>query len=340
MIILPVKSVKSFKDKASNITNNKVLPICDYIRVQFHDGTCTMTKTNTFAFVVEQFDAEGKGDEEFLIPEKDFFAFVDHSDSGLISIKKDGKKVLLIGDQSKAPTITTEDSFPKLEVPEKEIADFSPALIKHIKTSAKMLANEVDATWRSFLFVGRKMVIGCDGFVAFSNSCEIEDDIVLRKEVVHSLPDIGAIYKTNKSYDFFECGRSLYGFVKSEQKFFDMTKGIKIPESEAFELKRADLLSFNDWIISISKKPDSASVEWNHVDGFLTLSGTDTYSERPPVERKIQSTGGGYFKYLPVQMNKILKAIDVDILTCYRGTSNVCFTDDKQSFISLIQQIV
>lgn len=340
MILLPVKSVKSFKNKASDIVNKGVLPICDYIRVQFQDGTCTMTKTNNFDFVIEDFDGEGKEDQEFLVLEKDLFAFVDHSDSDLLSIKMGSGKVILSGDRSSATLATTKDAFPKTEIPEHEIADLTPALIKNIKTCAKMLANEVDKTWRSHLFIGKKMVIGCDGFVAFAIPCDIESEIILRKEVVSSLPDIGSVYKSNKSYDFFECGRSLYGFVKSEQKFFDMTGGIKIPDVDPFELDRADLLSFNDWVLSISKKPESAQVEWNFDGGELVLSGTDTYSEREPLQRKIKSTGGGYFKYLPYQMNKILKAIDVDILTCYRGSANVCFTDENKSFISLIQQIV
>lgn len=340
MILLPAKSVKSFKDKASDIHNTGILPICDYIRVQFNDEVCTMTKTNNFDFVIEDFDASGKKDEEYLVLEKDLFAFVSHIDGEILSIKKDGEKITLVGDSMSAPTVTTKDSFPKLEIPDKEVADLSPALIKNIKTCGKMLANEVDKTWRSYLFVGKKMVIGCDGFVAFAIPCEIDEEIILRKEVISSLPDIGSVYKTTVSYDFFECGRSIYGFVKPQQKFFDMTRGIKIPDAEPFELVKHDLLSFNDWVISLSKKPETACVQWNYKDGQLILSGTDTYSNREPVERKIKSTGGGYFKYLPVQMNKILKAIDGDRLVCYRGEANVCFTDEKKSFISLIQQIV
>lgn len=339
MIIIPIKSIKLFKDKASNIATNTHLPICSYIRFQYHKGICTLTKTNYHAFVIEQFDAEGKEDQDYMVLEKDLFAFVDHSSDDFLTIRKEKGKLLLVDGNSTAPCITTTDSFSELEVPDSEPIELSSSVIKNIKSASKMLANEKDETWRSFVFLGSKMVVGCDGFVALSIPCEIEDQIVFRKEVIASLPIVGAVYRKNKSYDFFESGRALYGFVKSEQKFFDMTKGIKIPEKEAFEIERAPMISFNDWAISVAHKPEFADAEWNYKDGGLSLVWRDTYSEKTG-ERRIKSTGGDYFKYLPMQMNKILKAIDEDVLTCFRGENNVCITNEKRTFISLIQQIV
>jgi hypothetical protein len=338
MILIPVNSVRSFCHKAAKIQSNKVLPVCDYIHIQYSKGSCTFSKTNNYAFVIEEMDAEGKENQDYMILEKDLSAFVEHN-SGILAIKKVKDKLVLVDDRSTAPCLTTEDKFPPLEVPENNAIELSPLVIKNIKTASKMLATEQTPTWRSHVFVGKKMVIGCDGFVAFSIPCDIEDKIIFRKEAISALPDIGAVYKQNSSYDFFECGRTLYGFIKSETGFFDMTAGMTAPNVDSFEVKRGDLVSFNEWVLDIAVKPEFASIEWNFVDNELALVGSDSFSEKS-VERKIKATGGEYFKYLPTQMNKILKAIDDDVLTCYKGPKNVCITNEKQTFISLLQQIV
>lgn len=288
---------------------------------------------------MEEFDAEGKDDQEYMIPELDLFAFVDHSSDQMIDIKKINGKVHISDSYSTAPCLTTEDAFPVLEIPNSSDIELSSSLIKDIKKAGKMLSEDVNSTWQKHVFVGHKMVIGCDGFVALSIPCEIEERIIFRKEVIAALPLVGAIYKRNASYDFFECGRTLYGFVKSEQNFFDMTKGIGIPKKEPFEIKRSDLLSFNDWTLSVSKKPEFADIQWEFKDHHLCLTGYDTFSKKS-IERKIEATGGETFKYLPAQLNKLLKAIDDDILICYRGQNNICITNEKRTFISLIQQIV
>lgn len=339
MIIIPVNSVRSFKHKASKISPNKVLPVCNFIRIQYSKGICTMTKTNNYAFITEEFDAEGKEDQEYMIQELDLFAFVEYSADQFLTIKKEKGRLLLVDSNSTAPCLTTQDAFPLLEIPNQETTELSSSLIKDIKKAAKMVADDPSLTWQNHVFLGERMVIGCDGFVALSIPCELDCRIIFRKEVIAALPDVGAIYKQNKSYDFFECGRAIYGFIKPEQGFFDMTKGIKIPDKKAFELQRKDLLSFNDWVLSIAKKPEFADIQWEYKDGSLILNGYDTFSEKS-VERKIKATGGETFKYLPMQLNKLLKAIDDDILICYRGQNNVCITNESRSFISLIQQIV
>ena len=141
-----------------------------------------MTKTNNYAFVMEEFDADGEGDQEYMVLEVDLFAFVDHSLESALTIKKEKGKLLLVDDNSKTPCSTTEDKFPALESPNSESIELSSGIIKDIKKAAKMLGDEEIPTWRSHVFVGEKMVIGCDGFVALSVPCDIEQRIIFRKE--------------------------------------------------------------------------------------------------------------------------------------------------------------
>lgn len=338
MIIITTKSVKSFKEKASKILSNNVLPIYDYVHIVFSDSICTMTKINNSSFVREEFEAEGKEDQSFLVPSIDLFSFVDHNPDQVISIKKVKNKILLIGDNSTTPCVTIEDEFPELEVPEETGVELSPIEIKSIKKASNMLAKEQFDTWRSHVFVGNNTISGSDGFIAYSVPCEVGLNIILRKEVINALPDVGAVYKHNKTYDFFECGMSLYGFKKSDQAFVDMAKMIKIPKADPFILSKKEVVSFNDWILDVSKKPECADVTWDYKEGVLNLVGFDSLSEKT-VERKVKIAGGESFKYLPLQMNKILKSIDDDTFICYKGETSMCFTNESKSFISLIQQI-
>ena len=188
------------------------------------------------------------------------------------------------------------------------------------------------------VFVGLKKIIGCDGMIAYCRPCDIDDQIILRKEQIAALPDIGATYSQSESYDFFESGRLLYGFSKTNQKFFDMTGAMKPANDELFLLPRNEVVSFNEWVLDISAKPEFASVYWEPAAGQLNLKGQESYSEKE-IERTIKSASGPEFKYLPMNMNKLLKAIDTDVLYCYRGEKNICLTDEKQTFISLVQQI-
>lgn len=339
MILLPVNSVKQFKQKASKISNNRIIPICNYIRIQFHAGECVLTKTNNNAFVTQTFDAEGKGDQEYMILEKDLFPFADHSLDDFLTIKMKDDKLFISDSSSSAPCQTTKDAFPALERPGEQTIVFSPATVKAIKAASKMLGNEEMATWRSYVFVGHHKIIGCDGFVALSIPTEIEDRIILGKEVIASLPDNGAIYRQNKAYDFFETGRSLYGFIKPEQKFFDMTGSVKETSETSFVFTRAALLSFNDWVLDMALKPEFCEADFDFKNGLLQLSGRETYSEKS-VERNIKSTGGWPFKYLPSQMNKILKFTDDETLLCYKGEKNICITNETNSFYSLLQGII
>jgi hypothetical protein len=298
-----------------------------------------MTKTNGHSFVKEDFDAEGKGKHDFLIQEIDLFAFAKNSKDDFVTIKKTDKGLRLNDDNSSTPCITTVDLFPEIETPKDNAIELTPAVITSIKTAAKMLASEVDATWRSYVFVGLKNIIGCDGMIAYCKTCEIEDKIILRKEEIAAIPDIGATYSQSQSYDFFESGRFLYGFVKTDQKFFDMTSAMKLPNDTQYLIPRLDLISFNEWVLDLASKPEFASCCWAESANELKCKGEVSYDEKE-VERTIKSASGPEFKYLPMNMNKLLKALDADTLYCYRGEKNICLTDEKQSFISLVQQIV
>lgn len=314
------------------------MPICEYIRVQYADGTCTMTKTNMHSFVREDFDAEGKGKHDFLIQEIDLFAFASNSKSDFLTMKKTDKGIQLKDDNSSAPCVTTTDTFPEIETPKDKTIELTPAIISSIKTAAKMLASEIDATWRSYVFIGHKKIIGCDGMIAYCKDCDLDDKIILRKEQIAALPAIGTTYSHSESYDFFESGRLLYGFSKTEQAFFDMTGAMKTPNDVQFMIPSKELVSFNEWVLGVSSKPEFASVCWEPSEGQLKLKGQSSYDEKE-VERIIKSASGPEFKYLPMNMNKLLKAIDTDVLYCYRGEKNICLTDEKQTFISLVQQI-
>jgi DNA polymerase III sliding clamp (beta) subunit (PCNA family) len=341
MPTIPLKSVKLFKNKASKISKNHILPICSYLLFDFNNDECTITKNNLSAFISETFPASGAG--KFLIDEKILFNFVETNKGEFIEITQAKNRVTLSnvnnGQISNAESPTDDASmFPVNELPHGEGSIIDPSLVSEIKTAARLTIDAEIPTAKNFVFVGKGIVAGSDAVVGYISKTDFPIELILRKEVILSLPDTGVTHFKNNSYDFFVSGNATIGFSKSEFSFFDFTKFMDIGNEKVFEINKADIVDFNDMAIG-SAISDVITASWSFNNNEMILESLDVMCN-VKVNRKLPIQGTGSFSYLPNHMNKLLKALPGEQLHFYKSENKYYITDADKSFVSLIMKVV
>lgn len=339
MMTIPTKSLKFFKAKASKISPNKISPICSYLLFDFKDGTCTITKTNNDAFVVETFSADGEG--KILVDEGSVFDFVGYNKGEFLSFEKSDNIVKLSCEKARGESPTDDPTlFPHHESPEGDGITLTPAVISEIKTAAKMILVEEVPTPRSFVFVGNGLVSGSDAIVAYYYKTDIQTKIVLRKEVADAIPDNGCVYFSGASYDFFVAGDSTFGFVKDEFPFTDMNKYALYEDGKGFLMGKGELINFNDWAVASSPNKGVVS-RWEIKGAEMFLESKDV-SVNKGVEKTLEYTGkaDGGFSFRAESMSKLLKNLPGEELFFFQEKDKYYITDVDRSFTSLIMRII
>lgn len=339
MPTISIKSLKFFKTKAVKVPSSKVMPICSYLLFDFKDGRCSITKNNSKAFVSETFDANGEG--KFLVDEKSVFDFIDYNKGDILTILP-GDKIIKLSCGTAIGDSPTDDPelFPKHELPEGDGVNLTPAVISEIKTAAKLIIEEEIATPRSYVFVGKGLISGSDAIIAYYSKTDTPVELVLRKEVVDAIPDTGANYHSNASYDFFVAGDAIIGFVKTVFPFVDMTRFSVYNSSKGFAISKSELITFNDWAVGSSPNKGVIST-WKIEKNEMSLESRDVLVNKG-VSRKIEYSGkaDGSFSFRAESMSKLLKNLPGDHLFFYQEQDKYYITDVDKSFTSLIMRIV
>lgn len=339
MFTIPVSSLRVFKAKAAKITPNKMLPICSYLLFDFKDGQCSITKSGHDAFVKETFSADGNG--KILVDEKSVFDFIGYNKGEFLTFELADKIVKLSSGKAigESPT-DNPDFFPQHEMPEGDAICLTPAVIAEIKTAAKLIIDEEVPTPRSFVFVGGGLVCGSDAIVAYFTKADVKGKIVLRKEVADAIPDNGCDYYSGASWDFFLSGECMFGFIKDEFPFTDMSKFTVYDDKKGFLMSKAELIDFNDWAAGSSPNKGVVST-WAINGDQIVLESKDVLVNKGV--KKIfdyQGKADGVFSFRAESMSKLLKNLPGDELFFYQEKDKYYITDVDRSFTSLIMRIV
>lgn len=325
-------NLQKFKSDAAHIKTNPIIPILGNIK--FENGH--ITKNNLKEFIIQQCD---EVDKDFLIDEKILFNFLSvASDDITFTITK---KKIRITDGKISVSSPTEDiiNFPKVEADFENLQNLSEDVLSGIGIASRFIIDDETQPIKSNVFVGNDHICGSDGFIAYVNKVGDVPEIILDKT---SASKIGSLplcfYTENKSYNLFCSGKTTYGFIKPEQKFFDLSPLVKVPDEMSFQVRKESLIKFNDACIT-SSPAKSITSKLDVQNGFMILSMKDA-DFSIDVDQKIEVPGksDAEFGYNPAYMNRLLKAVPDSELNFYQGPNKYFITG--KNFTSLIMEII
>lgn len=328
---LSLTTLQKFRSDAAHIKTNPIIPILSYIK--FENGN--IIKNNLREFIIQECDGIT---DNFLIDEKILFNFLSVA-SGDISFKVTAKKIT-ITDGNITVTSPTEDitQFPTTTANFDDLVNLNDEVLSAIGIAAKFITEDETNPIKSHVFIGNDHVAASDGFIAYLNNVGSVPAMVLDKLTAQKIGSLPVCFHTQtESYNFFCSTKTTYGFIRPEQKFFDLSPMLKVPEDISFSIKKDALIKFNEACIT-SSPAKSITSRLEIIDGVLVLTMKDAdYSidvnQRIPLEGNADTFG-----YNPTLMNRLLKAVPDSDLKFYQG-SNKYFIKGS-NFTSLIMELV
>lgn len=332
---LSVKELKAFKQNASHIKSNHILPICGYLK--FQDNT--VTKHAMHAACIQDI----KCSERCLISENVLFSFIEGCHSEEIAVKIDEKSVTLIDKNRKiiSPTAAIEH-FPRADFSGEGQIDIPNECGWAIKEAAQFCATNKDASHMDYVYVGNRSVGATNGTIIYTKDVGVDlSKMVLSREIIgiaFKLDDV-KVSQSDRHY-FFQWGNVRYIFLKTDQSFWGIGSMGKMPEDiPKIEVNKSEIIAFNDLCIATSASMLS-TVKMSSNKKNFDLQMADSAAEVYP-SALILANAQPFetFTYLPRHMNTLLKSISDDELVIYRGDHKLYITGESGA-ITIISEVV
>ena len=334
-----------FKNDSIKIPRDEIYPILSYLKIDFHDNYCIITKNGLKAFIKKGVSSEStEKDGIMLVSEDKLFSIAENSTSDMLELTQVEDKIKIVSGRSKATTATDDLSkFPTNDEPTQLWQDIYIEALTALASGINFIVDEVPEKTQpqmANIYCKEKTIVGCNGAIAFYKP--LHDDIpemILRKEVAMAISTLpGCKFSQNSSYNFFKSESSMFAFSKSESPFFDLRQFGKIEtDKPSFTINKDDLIRFNNTCINTSKSKLVTS-KFNCLSPtVLQLIYEDPDSGLDELVASVDIKDGyGEFKYKPEVMNQLLKSIPSTMCVFYPGKNKYYITDESKSFVTLI----
>lgn len=331
---LLTSELRQFKSNAAFIKANNILPILSFLKVQ----PGSITKNNLNSFLVQNISYSG---QPFLIEERILMTMVDNTSAEEITVAVGDGKVTI----SDGTTKTTSDSLPLAEFPSNAIPDtdpiaFSGELLDQIFIASRFVEDEADNIVKTCVFISPDAVRSSNGFIAYEMKMATNcPNIFIPRTTTVAIAKLQAVsFSENASYQFFTTDKYQYGFVKAEYKFIDMSSFFQLGEVPTFTIAKDGLIYFNNQAIANAVSKVAATI-MSVKPGEVSLTMKDnSYNVDTSSVLTVDGGRDGELKYNPVLLNRLLKAMQGDVLTVHQASGKYYFTSEDGS-MSLIMEI-
>lgn len=329
-MIIPTSSLRAFLQQSSRLKTNTLLPVLSFIK--FEDGT--ITKHTMREFVQYSVPFEG----QFMVEERILNTFINGSQDEEIDFSWTDKKVTLKDGKGKISSPNEPlINFPAIELPT-QTEELSEDACQAIGICAAMLTDDLEGFPNcKHIFTGGNWISGTDRFIGMIFDIECPSKLMLAKQPAMVVAKMkGCQYSNTKSYDLFQSGNLLYGSVKPECVWFDMSI-LRNKSTDGFDLDTREVLAFCDMAIAASGlSVMTATIENGH-ELRLQFSEPEYGVE---LSRAMQVAGPQMeaVGFQPRLMQRLLRALPADKVICVREFNRLSFLGD--GFTGMIQEFV
>lgn len=281
-MILKKQDLIEFARRTSHIKANTVMPILGYLL--FESNTITKTNLSYYAkhTISTTFEAP------VLIEETVLYALVNNTNESEITISLEGNLVLMKAGKLKqtceAADIIDFPKFPMFEESERT------TLGKNELQALSIAANFADSKETNFRYIysTENDVFATDNFVMYFKQF---DKLPVLQLTAGAARIAGmyeeAVHFTNNNIDFFECGATIYGFVRSDTKpaaYYHMMS--KFPKANGIKLDKEIVQQFCSGAIALSRDLECVCRVEDHEQGviFTYENSATNKSSKLPVE--------------------------------------------------------
>lgn len=326
MVLIQTSEIKTFLKRANKIKTNTVLPVLTYIKLDCSGDSATLTKTNLDAWCIHQVEAEFKENCTVLIDEKLLSALVANSFDELIDISVDGDNVVMSCGKSKLSFALSDPSvYPTAPEMNQEngLTTLSSEMLYSVRAASSIIDTAVQNQWANCFIQYREgktdIFSTRSGWTMYKRQFDDRyPNITISPEVagIITMFEEAQYYQAN-NYDFFDFGKTIYGFIRSVYTApAYQTPFARCKNTTWFEVNRKDLLQFCELTISSTPNPspvmdlqanEMLGVTFSCDDpGFRVSTSMDFEGENtfmPPL-----------YKFMPKALIPLLKTMDCNIV--------------------------
>lgn len=367
MIKIPVSELKGFLNKADKIKDRSIAEITRYIKLESLKDVVTLTKTNLESFVVHEIEAKAGKDFVILLEEKMFANAVNQSSGDEMKITyKDIKESDKPKDEKKKPedgmarNVTMQDGgfvnvtfqvpheqyFPKIASHEQHDAyTLSPDIVEAIVLASKhTLAPKGNIQYEQYVHITNQSK-------KLSYICGYNRAILYYKIFKEELPNMvidatacaalqpyienGVILYKGEKYDFYETGKTVYGFIQSYVKgpAFDTIVGMK-EAGKFFTADRTSLIAFCKLAIGFNSGTVMEPCVLSNGESDKTLLLDKVLSNvRNPVQLEIEKSKKftvPKFQFDPGHLMTLLESVPGDQVNLSGPTSGNIYVNSEE----------
>lgn len=310
MITLKTADLRSVQKKFQSIRQRNILPILNFIKIECDGKQATITKDNLDIFIIQTMPCTGS--DKLLVYEDSFWNFINFATTQSIDINIKGNEYSLVSGQTILKN-TTEDikKFPS----QRKIPNDDGITIdtNYFVGLSSIIIEEEIPTQRGFIFINEGTASGSDGYIGYCVPLSGVNKVVFKKEILSKLPHGEFKYISSENNDFFISENVIFGFVKPEISFSNISSFFKPPSEPGFMVDKTQLLKFSDMALS-SSQSKATIITFEVLMNKMSLRMHDEISNNTATSVLDVTGEGSEFSYVAEQMSRLLKAIPYDSL--------------------------
>lgn len=347
---IKVVDLKEFIKRSAKITSNGIIPIYDYLLFEFNKESICITKTNGQTYCKHEIDNDGNEVCSLLIEEKRLTSFVNNTGGEELTFKIKNKQVE-ISDSVNLVSVPTEEvslfpAFPE-QGNSNEAVSISSEVIKSLNEAKQFRFNGKYETNYSYIYVSKNEI----GSFVFATSGNVfylkkfEEDLPAFSLSPEScsmlLPYSNVLYYSSNNYNFFNTGKTIFGFIQSELKSVDFRPVLNsVNRSEWLEIDRKDFVDFSDLVLSFSFLVPIIRFSFS---GENVLANYSEENYNVNAERLISAKKNfeaDSFNFNASFINMALRCFTGEKIKAFPAFKSYCFESEEEKGLSIVVAIV
>lgn len=325
------------------------------MKLVFDKMGATFYKSNGHTFVVFPVESDYKTHDTYIIEEVSFFGLVNKCEGDEITIRRDKNRIYVKSGKRDGYCGTTDDYYPAIPKKEdNESYSFNDAVLDALffaKTHTLIPSDKTYRSWQTFVHVSKVgknyYVVAFNGFTSYIHKFSSKlPSMVLDAEAISVIAKLGFVtYTSSGSYDIFEAGGALYGFIKPEAHVVPLEKVLEEFEKreKSFVIERKKVVNFCESVLNMLNSSVLPQITISGNGGnFITMNYDGIAEQGLNEELPIVNDGVEFGKrnFDPEKLLLATKELPYDELIISILDKNVILsTDEEKNYLGSVMSL-